>query len=435
MLRILDLSGQSWPAAGITKSTIPRSTIDVDSVMSATKEVIAEVRNGSVASVLDLTEKFDGIRPAALRVPEAEISKAVSNLDSEFRSALLEAANRVRKVSEQQLRSRITTNLSPSGSVTTRWIPIDRVGLYVPGGRAAYPSSVIMNVVPAQVAGVPSMMIMSPPSKLNNGWPHQAILAAAGLLGVTEIYAVGGAQAIAMAAYGVGCEPVDFVTGPGNIYVTAAKRALNGLIGIDSEAGPTEVAIIADETADPNFVAADLISQAEHDVVAAAVLITTSKELIAAVGDELKKQVEVAKHKERITAALTGVQSMAVLVDTIEQAVEVANSYAVEHLEIQTKNAKAVAESIRNAGAIFIGSYSPVSLGDYLAGSNHVLPTGGCACHSSGLSVESFYKLVTLIEYDKSALRDSAKFIQTLAMNENLPAQWEAVAKRFENNE
>ena len=239
MLRILDLSGQSWPAAGITKSTIPRSTVDVDSVMSATKEIIAEVRNGSLASVLDLTEKFDGIRPAALRVPEAEISKAVSNLDSEFRSALLEAANRVRKVSEQQLRSRITTNLSPSGSVTTRWIPIDRVGLYVPGGRAAYPSSVIMNVVPAQVAGVPSMMIMSPPSKLNNGWPHQAILAAAGLMGVTEIYAVGGAQAIAMAAYGVGCEPVDFVTGPGNIYVTAAKRALNGLIGIDSEAGPT----------------------------------------------------------------------------------------------------------------------------------------------------------------------------------------------------
>ena len=305
----------------------------------------------------------------------------------------------------------------------------------MPGGRAAYPSSVIMNVVPAQVAGVPSMMIMSPPSKLNNGWPHQAILAAAGLMGVTEIYAVGGAQAIAMAAYGVGCEPVDFVTGPGNIYVTAAKRALNGLIGIDSEAGPTEVAIIADETADPTFVAADLISQAEHDVVAAAVLITTSKELIAAVGDELKKQVEVAKHKERITAALTGVQSMAVLVDTIEQAVEVANSYAVEHLEIQTKNAKAVVESIRNAGAIFIGSYSPVSLGDYLAGSNHVLPTGGCACHSSGLSVESFSKLVTLIEYDKSALRDSAKFIQTLAINENLPAHWEAVAKRFENNE
>jgi histidinol dehydrogenase len=290
MLRILDLSGQSWPAAGITKSTIPRSTIDVDSVMSATKEIIAEVRNGSVTSVLDLTEKFDGIRPAALRVPEAEISKAVANLDSEFRSALLEAANRVRTVSEQQLRSRITTNLSPNGSVTTRWIPIDRVGLYVPGGRAAYPSSVIMNVVPAQVAGVPSMMIMSPPSKLNNGWPHQAILAAAGLMGVTEIYAVGGAQAIAMAAYGVGCEPVDFVTGPGNIYVTAAKRALNGLIGIDSEAGPTEVAIIADETADPTFVAADLISQAEHDVVAAAVLITTSKELIAAVGDELKSK-------------------------------------------------------------------------------------------------------------------------------------------------
>jgi histidinol dehydrogenase len=435
MLRILDLSGQSWPDAGINKFTIPRSTVDVDSVMSTAKEIIAAVKTGTTSSVLDITEKFDGIRPAALRVPQTEITAAVANLEPDFRAALLQAADRVRKVSEQQLRSRITTTLVPGGSVTNRWIPIDRVGLYVPGGRGAYPSSVIMNVVPAQVAGVPSMMIMSPPSKLNGGWPHQAILAAAGLLGVTEIYAVGGAQAIAMAAHGVGCEPVDFVTGPGNIYVTAAKRALNGLIGIDSEAGPTEVAIIADESANAAFVAADLISQAEHDVVAAAVLITTSKDLITAVASELAKQLNTAKHKERIASALTGIQSMAVLVDTIEQAIEVANVYAAEHLEIQTKNSYEVAERIRNAGAIFVGNFSPVSLGDYLAGSNHVLPTGGCACHSAGLSVESFSKLVSLIEYDSLALRSSAKYIQTLALNEDLPSHWDAVAIRFEDNE
>jgi histidinol dehydrogenase len=431
MLRVMDLRGASWPLGGPSKSAIPRSAVDVDSVLAATKEIIAQVKSGGVEAVLDLTEKFDQIRPKSLRVPQEVITAAVEQLDSEFRTALLQAAARVRLVSEQQVRTDVITNVSKTGKVTNRWIPIDRVGLYVPGGRAAYPSSVIMNVVPAQVAGVQSMMIMSPPSVANNGWPHQAILGAAGLLGVTEIYAVGGAQAIAMAAHGIGCDPVDLVTGPGNIYVTAAKRALNGLIGIDSEAGPTEVAIIADDSADAAFVAADLISQAEHDVVAAAVLISTSENLVQQVQLELKKQVTLAKHKSRIESALSGIQSVAILVDQMSQAVQVANSYAAEHLEIQTTNSNLVADQIRNAGAVFIGGYSPVSLGDYLAGSNHVLPTAGCACHSAGLSVETFLKLVSLIEYDKTALDEVAAMIQVLALKEDLPSHWDAVAKRF----
>jgi histidinol dehydrogenase len=399
--------------------------------MAATKEIIEQVRVGTQETVLSLSEKFDGIRPQSLRVPQEVIDQAVADSTEDFRAALLEAASRVRVVSKAQLPTQIETEVISGGLVSGQWRAIERVGLYVPGGRAAYPSSVVMNVVPAQVAGVGSMMIMSPPNEMNHGWPHKSILAAAGLLGISEIYAVGGAQAIAMAAYGIGCDTVDLVTGPGNIYVTAAKRALAGTVGIDSEAGPTEVGIIADESADPKFVAADLISQAEHDVVAAAVLITTSKKLIDQVNQQLEIQVTRTKHKERITQALTGVQSMAILVDTMDAAIEVSNSYAAEHLEIHTANARQVAEKVKNAGAVFIGNYSPVSLGDYLAGSNHVLPTGGCACHTAGLSVLTFLKLVNFIEYSNEALVNSADMLRTLALSEDLPAHWEAVNIRL----
>lgn len=427
----MDLTGVNWPAAGLSKSSVPRSSVDVDSVMPQTKEIIAAVKSGTSETVQALTEKFDGIRPPALRVPKEIIEAAVTAASPDFIAALKTAAARVRKVSEQQRRAEIEIEVIPGGRITSRWVAINRVGLYVPGGRAVYPSSVVMNVVPAQVAGVSSMMMMSPPNRDNNGWPHQSILAAAGILGVTEIYAVGGAQAIAMATFGIGCAPVDLITGPGNIYVTAAKRALSGQVGFDSEAGPTEVAIIADHTADPKFVAADLISQAEHDVVAAAVLITTSKKLISDVNDQLKVQVAQTKHMDRITAALSGIQSLAILVESIDQAIAVADSYAAEHLEIQTENAAAVARQITNAGAIFVGDFSPVSLGDYLAGSNHVLPTGGCACHTAGLSIETFLKLVNLVEYTKAALNDSAEEIETLALSEDLPAHWAAIAKRI----
>jgi histidinol dehydrogenase len=329
-----------------------------------------------------------------------------------------------------------TTTVVDGGSVTEKWIPVDRVGLYVPGGRAVYPSSVVMNVVPAQIAKVASIVVASPPQKECAGLPHPTILATCALLGVTEVYAVGGAQAIAMFAYGVEglCEKTDLVTGPGNIYVAAAKRALRGVIGIDSEAGPTEIAILADSSARASDVAADLISQAEHDVIAAAILVTDSLELAKSVEAELKIQVGKTKHKERITAALSGMQSAIVLVDSVKQGIDVVNAYAAEHLEIQTKNARDDAAKIRNAGAVFIGRFSPVSLGDYSAGSNHVLPTGGCACHSSGLSVQTFLRGLHFIEYSEKAFTDLVPTVVTLANSEDLPAHGQAMTIRLKNS-
>ena len=298
-----------------------------------------------------------------------------------------------------------------------------------------------MNVVPAQEAGVRSLVVVSPPQKDFDGWPHPTILAACALLGVDEVYSVGGAQAVAMLAYGVDlaeggrCEPVDLVTGPGNIYVTAAKRALQGIIGIDSEAGPTEVAILADDTADARFVAADLISQAEHDVIAAAVLVTTSSDLAAAVEQEVRLQVSQTKHVERITEALTGVQSAIIVVRDIEQGLGVVDAYAAEHLEIHTREARDVAMRVKNAGAIFVGPWSPVSLGDYCAGSNHVLPTMGAARHSSGLSVQSFLRGIHVIDYDHTALGDVADHVVALAQAEDLPGHGDAINIRFRAGE
>jgi histidinol dehydrogenase len=319
-----------------------------------------------------------------------------------------------------------------------RWIPVDRVGLYVPGGRAVYPSSVVMNVVPAQIAEVGSLAVASPPQKEFGGLPHPTILAACALLGVDEVYAAGGAQAIALFAYGAPledgtlCRPVNLVTGPGNIWVTAAKRLLKGRIGIDSEAGPTEIAILADDTADAAVVAADLISQAEHDVIAASVLVTTSPKLAKDVASALEVQVAATKHSMRIREALGGDQSAIILVDSITDGLAVVNAYAAEHLEIHTKDARAVAMQVHNAGAIFIGPWAPVSLGDYAAGSNHVLPTGGCACHSSGLGVASFLRGVNLIEYDRDALAEVADHVVTLAHAEDLPAHGAAITVRFD---
>jgi histidinol dehydrogenase len=312
-------------------------------------------------------------------------------------------------------------------------VPVGRVGLYVPGGLAPLASSVIMNVVPAQVAGVPSIALASPPQRDHNGWPHPSILALCHLLGVEEVYAVGGAQAIAMFGYGVPglCEPVNLVTGPGNIYVVAAKRLLKGRVNIDSEAGPTEIAVLADDTADPVHVAADLVSQAEHDPLAAAVLVTDSAALAERVQSELVEQVLAAKHAERIGAALAGPQSAVVLVDDLEQGIAVVDAYAAEHLEIQTRDAERVAARVTNAGAIFVGAWSPVSLGDYCAGSTHVLPTGGCACHSSGLNVLSFLKAVHQVRYTRDALAEVAAAVEVFAEAEDLPAHGAAVTRRF----
>ena len=433
MMRLVDLRGQRLSKSGYQR-VIPRAALDVAEAMKLVEPILLRVKNGTEKDLIELAKEFDGIAPQSIKVPQSELTKALKELNPTIRKALEVSAERIRKVHNDQQRSEKTTRVVDGANVSEKWIPVDRVGLYVPGGRAVYPSSVMMNVIPAQIAKVQSIAIASPPQSEFGGLPHPTILATCELLGVTEVYAVGGAQAIALFAYGMEnlCEKCDLVTGPGNIYVAAAKRALRGVIGIDSEAGPTEIAIVADEVAIAADVAADLISQAEHDVIAAAVLITDSEKLIEEVQKELAIRVVRTKHSERIKEALTGIQSAFVLVDSTEHALEVANAYAVEHLEIQTKNSAKDAEQIRNAGAVFIGRFSPVSLGDYSAGSNHVLPTGGCACHSSGLSVQTFLRGLHFIEYNEKAFTDIAPTVITLANSEDLPAHGEAMSARLE---
>jgi histidinol dehydrogenase len=415
------------------RELIPRANLDIAGAMESVQEIINQVRAGGTESLFALAEKFDGVRPASLRVDKADIESALTSLDQRVRDALLLSIARITKVHQEQVRAEKVVNVIPGGSVTERWVPVDRVGLYVPGGRAVYPSSVMMNVIPAQIAGVRSIAVASPPQKEFGGLPHPTILAACALLGIDEVYAVGGAQAVAMFACGIGCESVDMVTGPGNVYVAAAKRALRGIIGIDSEAGPTEIIILADDSANPDFVAADLISQAEHDTIAAAVLVTPSTVLAESVKRALAVRVAQTKHSERIASALGGIQSAIVIVKDIEQGLQVLNGYAGEHVQIHTRDAEGVAQKVRNGGAIFIGSFAPVSLGDYSAGSNHVLPTGGCACHSSGLSVQTFLKGLHYVNYSEEALNAVAQTVITLANSEDLPAHGEAISARFKN--
>ena len=435
MIRTVDLRGKALTKAGYN-AELPRAALDVAQAMALVEPILHRVKTGGESELIKLAQEFDGVTPSSIRVPQQALDSALSSLDPAIRAALELSIERVRKVHNDQVRVDKTTTVVDGGSVTEKWIPVDRVGLYVPGGRAVYPSSVVMNVVPAQIAKVSSIAVASPPQKECAGLPHPTILATCALLGITEVYAVGGAQAIAMFAYGVEglCEKSDLVTGPGNIYVAAAKRALRGVIGIDSEAGPTEIAILADSSARASDVAADLISQAEHDVIAAAILVTDSIELSEAVEAELKIQVAKTKHKERITSALSGIQSAIVLVDDMKQGIDVVNAYAAEHLEIQTKNSREDAAKIRNAGAVFIGRFSPVSLGDYSAGSNHVLPTGGCACHSSGLSVQTFLRGLHFIEYSEKAFTDLVPTVVTLANSEDLPAHGQAMTIRLENS-
>ncbi len=433
MIRTLDLRGRTLSKAEINRE-IPRARLDVETAMVTIAPILERVKNGSEETLRELAQEFDGVRPEHIRVPQAALDQALAELDPAVRTALELSISRVRKVHEDQVRSVKTVQVVDGGTVTEKWIPVDRVGLYVPGGRAVYPSSVMMNVVPAQIAKVSSIAVASPPQKDFDGLPHPTILATCALLGISEVYAVGGAQAVALFAYGIDgfSEKCDLVTGPGNIYVAAAKRALRGVIGIDSEAGPTEIAILADESAFASDVAADLISQAEHDPIAAAVLVTTSSELATAVQAELKSRVAATKHSDRITTALSGIQSAIVLVDSIAQGLDVVNAYAAEHLEIQTKNAASDAELIRNAGAVFIGRFTPVSLGDYAAGSNHVLPTGGCACHSSGLSVQTFLRGLHFVSYNQESFLGLVPTVVTLANSEDLPAHGEAMTARLE---
>jgi histidinol dehydrogenase len=434
VLNRIDLRGSHRDPRGL----LPRAQLDVTVAVERIRPVVEAVHEHGFSAIRDATSRFDGIELSRLRVPASALAASAEALDPDVRAALVEIIGRARKVHADQRRSDVTTQVVAGGSVTERWVPVARVGLYVPGGLAMYPSTVVMNVVPAQVAGVGSLVVASPPQAENAGLPDARVLAACALLGVDEVYSVGGAQAIAMLGYGSDgadesdrCEPVDMITGPGNIWVTAAKRLLRGTVGIDAEAGPTEIAILADDSADPVHVAADLISQAEHDPLAASVLVTPSLDLVAAVETALSRLVPATKHEARVREALTGSQSGVVLVDDLEQGLRVVDAYAAEHLEIQTVDARQWAMRVRNAGAIFVGAWSPVSLGDYAAGSNHVLPTGGCARHSSGLSVQSFLRGIHVIEYDEAALRDVAHHVVTLANVEDLPAHGEAVTARF----
>ncbi|WP_145498020.1 histidinol dehydrogenase [Streptomyces sp. CFMR 7] len=433
MISRIDLRGDTLPEGAALRDLLPRAEFDVEAALETVRPICEDVRHRGSAAVIEWGEKFDGVRISSVRVPAEALTKALKELDPAVRAALEESIRRARLVHREQRRTTHTTQVVPGGTVTEKWVPVERVGLYVPGGRSVYPSSVVMNVVPAQEAGVEGVAVASPPQKDFDGLPHPTILAACALLGVDEVYAAGGAQAVAMFAYGTeDCSPVNLVTGPGNIYVAAAKRLLKGRIGIDAEAGPTEIAILADATADPVHVAADLISQAEHDPMAAAVLVTDSEELAAATEAELVPQVAATKHvKDRIEPALAGRQSAIVLVSSVEDGLKVVDAYGAEHLEIQTADAAAVADRVRNAGAIFVGPWAPVSLGDYCAGSNHVLPTGGCACHSSGLSVQSFLRGIHIVDYSRDALAEVTHHVVTLAEAEDLPAHGAAMKARF----
>jgi histidinol dehydrogenase len=437
-MRRIDLRGRLAAGDDLDyRALVPRASVDVDSALDDVRAICDDVRRRGPAAVREYTARFDGVETADVRVHPAAVSEALAGLDPAVRAALEESIARARRVHADQRRSEVTTTVVTGGTVTQRWVPVDRVGLYVPGGLAVYPSSVVMNVVPAQVAGVGGLAVASPPQRDHGGLPHPAILAACALLGVHEVYAVGGAQAVAMFAFGlrdgdeVLCRPVDLVTGPGNVYVAAAKRLLRGVVGIDAEAGPTEIAILADDTADPVHVAADLLSQAEHDPLAASVLVTDDEALADAVSLELGIQVAATKHVDRVRTALRGEQSGVVLVDDLDQGLAVVDAYAPEHLEIHTGDARTVAGRVRHAGAVFVGTWSPVSLGDYAAGSNHVLPTGGSARHASGLSVPSFLRSVQVVEYDQAALGQVADQVATLAATEDLPAHGAAVRVRY----
>lgn len=435
MLNVLDLRGRDLSARELA-GVLPRAAVDVEAALATVAPVVEAVARRGAAAIAEFSARFDGCTPKHLAVPESDRAAALASLDPQVRTALEISIKHARIAHRAQLPAATCAEIVPGGFVNQRWIPVQRVGLYVPGGLAVYPSSVVMNVVAAQVAGVANIAVASPPQAAFGGNVHPTILAACELLGVTEVYAMGGAQAIAGFAYGFTteegkeCAPVDVVTGPGNVYVAAAKRAIRGICGIDAEAGPTEIAIIADDSAEPEYVARDLISQAEHDPNAAAVLITHSEVLARTVDAKVSELVPTTVHRQRVETALSGPQSGIILTTDLPSSVAVANAYGAEHLEIQTVQAQAVSSQIYNAGAIFLGSYSPVPLGDYLAGSNHVLPTGGTARYASGLNVHAYLKSVQEIHYSEDALAALAAPLSHLARAEDLPAHADAVNAR-----
>ncbi len=437
MISRIDLRGRAPGdlSRAALAGVLPRAATDVEAAVARIRPVCDDVRVRGAQAVREYTARFDGVDLATTLVPPEALDEALSDLDPQVRRALEEAVRRTRRVHAAQLPAEKTTVVTDGLTVTGRFVPVARAGVYVPGGLVAYPSSVVMNIVPAQAAGVGSIAVASPPQPGQAGLPHRSVLAACALLGVREVHAAGGAQALAMFAYGTSdCAPVDVITGPGNVYVAAAKRVLRGVVGTDGENGPTEVAIIADDTADPVHVAADLIAQAEHDELAACLLVTPDAGLAENVAAELGRQVPGARHRERVERALRG-QSACVLVDDLGAALAVSDAWAPEHLEIQARDAAKLAARVTSAGAVFAGPYAPVSLGDYLAGSNHVLPTGGTARHTSGLSVFPFLRLVNVIECDRQALAATAPLIDALGGAEDLAAHVAAVRVRVPQDE
>ena len=434
-LRIIDLRGAELDSS-LVNASVPRASVDISVAIGQIQDLLADVKLRGVDAIVDVTQERDGVDPRPIRVSQAELTNALNTLEPSLRSSIEESISRVRKVSVATMPQAVSVSLSAGAKVHQRYVPVDSVGLYVPGGKAVYPSSVIMNVVPAQVAGVQRLVVATPAQKDFGGRPHPTVLATAALLGVDEVLCMGGPAAIAGFAYGlpqIGFEPVNLVTGPGNIYVAAAKRALRGTIGIDSEAGTTEILILADETANARFIAFDLVSQAEHDEAAASVLVTPSVELAHAVINEISAIAANTQHSERVFTALGGQQSAVVLVDDLAAGIRFANDYATEHLEIHTRDNKAVLPEITNAGAVFLGEYSPVSLGDYIAGSNHVLPTGQQAKFGAGLGVLTFLRAQQVIDYDRQGLSEVSQLVNGFAQSEGLPAHGEAILARFED--
>ncbi|GGA55933.1 histidinol dehydrogenase [Pseudoclavibacter endophyticus] len=433
MLRTIDFR-RTFPQPHELHAALPRPAVDVSAALATAAELIDDVRDRGEPALREQSARFDGAEPATVRVGAAELNTALTGLDPAVREALELMIARVRKASAAQVPPPKTTTLAPGAVVVQRWQPVDRVGLYVPGGKAVYPSSVVMNVVAAQAAAVPSIAIASPPQRAFGGGVHPTILGAAALLGVDEVYAMGGAGAIGAFAHGVpaiGLGKVDVITGPGNIYVAAAKRVVQSLVGIDAEAGPTEILVIADESADIEAVASDLVSQAEHDEMAASVLVTTAPDAwVERVRAATLRRAKATRHADRVAAALGGPQSAIVRVGDLGQAALISNAYAPEHLELQTSDDDALLTGITNAGAIFVGRDSPVSLGDYVAGSNHVLPTGGQSAHTAGLGAHTFLRPQQIIRYDAAALAEVAPQLVALAAAEDLPAHGEAAKAR-----
>lgn len=431
MLRTIDLRGRDLSTAELL-AAVPRAQAARAQALSAAADIVADVRERGEDALREQAERFDRVTGHDIRVPAAHLDEALERLDPTVRAALEEAIRRVRAASAAQVPAPVVTELGPGAVVEQRWQPVRRAGVYVPGGKAVYPSSVVMNVVPAQVAGVGEVALASPPQAEFDGRVHPDILAAAKLLGIDEVFALGGAGAVAAYAYGVasiGLEPVDVVTGPGNNFVAAAKRAVAGVVGTDAEAGATEILIVADRGADASLVAVDLISQAEHDEQASAVLVTWSEDLARTVRAEVERRVDATRNGARARAALEGPQSAVVLVDDRAAATAFSNAYAPEHLELHLVDPRP--EDFVNAGAVFVGAWSPVSLGDYLAGSNHVLPTGGQARYAAGLSASTFLRPQQVIAYDRAALEAVGAEIVALADAEALPAHGEAVTARF----